>query len=734
MSFARRTTAAVPARPRRPRHTFTLTENLEPRRLMAAITDDFNDGNDDGWTRYDPLAPLHDPPQPALYELVDGTYRISVPASPFPPGAGPARAGSFHDDATFTDFVASVDIVDWDPALDMAFGILARVETPGLGTTNGYALSYSTDGDLDISLVVGEAPDDLDPRAPVLLEEGRDYRLVFEGRGPVLTGKIYDLADLTTPVVTTRAVDATYEGGSIGVFTYSNTSDGTGPADTTFDNFYADVPGPTVAYWRFEERAAGEEFQPPLEEGGPDSGVAIDEAGDDDRLRTFSDQSNPVYSDSVPAAVVAATGAANLRSLDFTPNEDLYTAEAGDLNPHLFEQFTVEASFNVDGLDRYQVIVGKDGKPTDMPLAPLQLKVRDDNDLLQIEIIDDGGVARQVSSLAPIVAGRWYNAAAVSDGTTMSLYLDDTTDPAGYVLQGTVAVDGGVIPIDSTWSVGRGMYDGGVTDWTDGKIDEVRISDVALTPDQFLFASHGDPFHVTQVFVNGPGLTTGSSANAVAFRNLAGIDGTYGYPVPAGSNQIRSIPWISGVNEVAIRFNDDVSGQIDQGDLVVRGSATPTYATTSFRYDAPTRTAVWGLAAPVTNDRLRLVLDDAGIGGLDGEWFNPLPVTPAGDAYPSGDGVAGGDFNFRVNVLGGDATQDGVVNALDLSFIKQRLNRTATNPGSGGAVYSVFGDITADGTINALDLSAAKQRLNRRLPADEPAATALLFGRAPISA
>ena len=87
-----------------------------------------------------------------------------------------------------------------------------------------------------------------------------------------------------------------------------------------------------------------------------------------------------------------------------------------------------------------------------------------------------------------------------------------------------------------------------------------------------------------------------------------------------------------------------------------------------------------------------------------------------------------------MNVLGGDATQDGVVNALDLSFIKQRLNRTSTNPGSGGAVYRVFGDITADGRINALDLSGAKQRLNRRLPTGDPAATSLLFGSRPISA
>src|SRR5213079_2851642 len=99
---------------------------------------------------------------------------------------------------------------------------------------------------------------------------------------------------------------------------------------------------------------------------------------------------------------------------------------------------------------------------------------------------------------------------------------------------------------------------------------------------------------------------------------------------------------------------------------------------------------------------------------------------------PSGDGIPGGDFAFRFNVLRGDATQDGRVNALDLSFIKQRLNKSATNPGT-VAPYSPFADLTADGTINALDLSAARARLNNTLPVADPA-TALLFSSAPISA
>ena len=53
------------------------------------------------------------------------------------------------------------------------------------------------------------------------------------------------------------------------------------------------------------------------------------------------------------------------------------------------------------------------------------------------------------------------------------------------------------------------------------------------------------------------------------------------------------------------------------------------------------------------------------IGGLDGEWAN----ASAGESYPSGNGTAGGDFSFRINLLGGDVSGDGQINALDLSFI-----------------------------------------------------------------
>ena len=214
---------------------------------------------------------------------------------------------------------------------------------------------------------------------------------------------------------------------------------------------------------------------------------------------------------------------------------------------------------------------------------------------------------------------------------------------------------------------------------------------------------------VAQVFVNGPSLTNEPTRNA-AWRAAAGADPTFGYPIPDGANQLRPIPWNAGVNQVSLRFVDVVGSSLDQYDLLVRGSVGA-MSVTGFAYDPNTKTGTWTLGATVQLDKLRLVLDDYGIGGmgLDGEWNN------GADNYPSGDITPGGDFNFRINVLRGDANGDQVVNALDLADIKKRLTRRPGDGVTGRNAYTIFADLNADGVINALDNASVKSRLGSRL-------------------
>src|ERR1043166_4305869 len=71
---------------------------------LKAQSDDFNDGNDNGWTRYDPLGGLGLGAQ-ATYTFPNGGYRIQAMSNPaFPSAVGPARAGSVRQDVSYTDF------------------------------------------------------------------------------------------------------------------------------------------------------------------------------------------------------------------------------------------------------------------------------------------------------------------------------------------------------------------------------------------------------------------------------------------------------------------------------------------------------------------------------------------------------------------------------------------------------------------------------------------------------
>ena len=209
-----------------------------------AQTDNFNSGTDTGWTRYDPLAGLG---APATFSFPGGnTYRIQAAVSPNPGVLGPGRAGSLRTDQTYSDFAVSFDLVDWNNSQDQAFGMLARVSQPGLGTTDGYAFTYATDGSIQISRILNEAASTVGGAAATL-NPANDYRFVFTGNSSSLSGAVFDLANLSTPVATASGTDATYASGFLGFIVFDNSSTGTGTPDANFDNYSASVvPEPST--------------------------------------------------------------------------------------------------------------------------------------------------------------------------------------------------------------------------------------------------------------------------------------------------------------------------------------------------------------------------------------------------------------------------------------------------------------------------------------------------------
>jgi hypothetical protein len=214
---------------------------------LRAQEDNFNDNLDNGWSRYNPIGV-------ASFSLLNGAYRIRTAPSPDPAIFGPGRAGSLLLGTNYGDFFyVSIDLVNWDDTLRQSVGLLARIGSPGAGQTTGYAFTWdrgnasATSGDVDISRIDGEVPTGVAPNVNDLvhLQPGKQYRLVFIGKGPALEGRVYQLPDTTTPLVTLIGSDSMYASGQVGLVTFANT--GTGSTDGTFDNFLAtDVEPPRI--------------------------------------------------------------------------------------------------------------------------------------------------------------------------------------------------------------------------------------------------------------------------------------------------------------------------------------------------------------------------------------------------------------------------------------------------------------------------------------------------------
>ncbi len=211
----------------------------------VTVFDDFNDGNDTGWTRSSPLAGFG---AGGVFTFPSGGYSISAPASPNPLALGPGRAASLRNDVSQTQFEVYADLVDWDTSKPaMVMGVLARVGSFGLGTTTGYGLVY-TNGSLLMTRIDAEAGTTI-ATTPVTISIANDYRIRFTGDGSSLAGQLYDLAAPTIPIASVSFTDTTYASGVPGVFVYDGSGTGNTTATATFDNFSASVPEPSGLLW-----------------------------------------------------------------------------------------------------------------------------------------------------------------------------------------------------------------------------------------------------------------------------------------------------------------------------------------------------------------------------------------------------------------------------------------------------------------------------------------------------
>jgi hypothetical protein len=213
--------------------------------------------------------------------------------------------------------------------------------------------------------------------------------------------------------------------------------------------------------------------------------------------------------------------------------------------------------------------------------------------------------------------------------------------------------------------------------------------------------------------------------------------GDLGFRIPVGSAQSKSLPWFN-LDEISISFSEDV--HVDESDLSLSGVNATTFAVEAFGYfsDAATgrHVAIWRFASPLPKNFYQIDLDANGIDPvvdddgnvLDGEWTNNS------DAMPSGNGTAGGDFQFVFRVMPGDVNQSSTVEYIDYYAATTRFGAT---PGSSNYVALV--DVDGNGVIQTQDAQAIQSKLWSTYPSGTPvgatndAPTAALGGAVQIT-
>ena len=345
-------------------------------------------------------------------------------------------------------------------------------------------------------------------------------------------------------------------------------------SDVQVQNISAD----TVAYWRFEEGANG------VKHPGDQDNFYLDSSGSNNNLSSWSSGSRPTAVNDTPFPIVPQTGLGNTLAIDFSLSEDLGTfgAHTGGkmLESYMFNAgWTVECSFKLDSF-RWQILLGKDGRPDGGAPPVLFIKASDPGGYRYIDIgfFDDKTNYVATSSTTPLELNKWYNLALTFNGEIAKLYIKEETD-SEYDLENSVTSPN-IASLGQwveSWSVGRGMWNGGATDFVDGKVDEVRISASALDISQFLGTKNSSlPFvNITNENIILPNdiyeYTIGGTNNSkvVGTMTWSNPDSLSSGEIPASANwTIPNIPLVIGTNAVTVS-GTNIFQEVSNDEIII---------------------------------------------------------------------------------------------------------------------------------------------------------------------
>ena len=233
-----------------------------------------------------------------------------------------------------------------------------------------------------------------------------------------------------------------------------------------------------VAWWRFENGTAGQ--------AATGDGTILDSS---DNGLNGSPVLGPVYASNVPAATIPLTGDTNLLSMSFDGSQSrvfipdysqLALTNSLTLEAYIFVRVAAGGPFSVS-----QIIFRGDDRGY---LDPYTLYLSYSH--IEFQIDDEAG--NRVAIATPDVTFNvWHHVAGTLDGATgtMRLYVDGILMATRNT---TVRPFANLTGANPGLGIGN-LQSGNYAEYFNGLIDEARISDKALSPDEFLIAPATPP-------------------------------------------------------------------------------------------------------------------------------------------------------------------------------------------------------------------------------------------------
>ena len=440
----------------------------------------------------------------------------------------------------------------------------------------------------------------------------------------------------------------------------------------------------TIAHYRFEDGSAGATI------------ATAADLGSNPMAATGA----PVYYNQVFGSTVPQTGASNNLAASYVGGGRHHTASTtGALAATPFTSFTIETYVRFNALGGFQTLVGRDdsGNPGQGTGATALFYLsKGSGDNFRVELTTASNVTIQVNSNVVPVAGSWYHVAAVGDAATgtLSLYVNGTLAGSTSGFNGLFVPTSGTCP----WTLGRGYWGTFQVDPLDGYLDEVRFSDAALTPQQFLNYNSGAFFAFNSVPVGGAFYV----GQTVTLSSSTSTSATYQWQ--RSLNGGSSWSNISGATSPDLVFAPISYGDTAQYRVQATSGATTLTSdpvTVTVSYPAPAITLGSANIAPTVLVGTDVTFDATatGIGNITYQWSrNGVPITGAtSPLFPLGLVGAAQGGSYTVVVSDDASTASG----LPATTVTKEYNLSVITSAEATVAYYRFEDGTADAQISS---------------------------------